>query len=601
MCAYGRVLAEPRLSPDGSRVAYGATAMGRGSLRVVPVDGGCEVTVTSAPPPRPAAAYGGGVYDWTPDGTALVYAAVDGGLWLVPAAGGAPRQIVEALAAGPASSPSVSPDGTRVAYVVDAHHVAVAPLAPDGAWPVRLSSTADFCFDPSWSLDSDLVVWHEWDVPNMPWDGSRIVVRSADASLPPLVIDGGDDVSVQQPRFSPDGAQLAYLCDRAGWLNLWVASAEGKDPAPLLAEDHEHGDPSWGQGQRSYAWAPDGRAIAFNRNEAGFGRLCVVDLDGEVRELATAVHGGLTWVADRIAAIRSGARTPTSIVVYDVDTADRTTVARGPVGGFEELDLPEPQAVTWTGDDGAVVHGRLYEPTFSATGSSPPPMVVWIHGGPTGQWAVTFMARLVFFLERGWAILLPDHRGSTGHGREYAQALRGRWGDLDVSDVARGMQAAAESGWGDPRRMAPMGGSAGGFTVLNLLARHPELCAAGVDLFGVTDLFDLNETTHRFEAHYLQTIVGTLPAAADRYREWSPMSVVDRIQSPLLVLQGTADEVVPPSQSETVVKRLQALGRTVELKLYDDEGHGWNRPETIIDELTTIESFLRRHVLEWRS
>ena len=89
MCAYGRVLAEPRLSPDGTRVAFGSTAMGRGSLIVVPVGGGAQVTVTSAPPPRPAAAYGGGAYDWLPDGSGLVYAAVDGGLWLVPSSGGA--------------------------------------------------------------------------------------------------------------------------------------------------------------------------------------------------------------------------------------------------------------------------------------------------------------------------------------------------------------------------------------------------------------------------------------------------------------------------------------------------------------------------------
>src|SRR5258708_31114088 len=103
------------------------------------------------------------------------------------------------------------------------------------------------------------------------------------------------------------------------------------------------------------------------------------------------------------------------------------------------------------------------------------------------------------------------------------EAMEGRWGELDGAGVAAGMRAAAASGWADPRRMVPIGGSAGGFTVLNLLARHPDLCAAGVDLFGVADLFDLNETTHRFEAHYLHSVVGPLPQSADAYRERSPV------------------------------------------------------------------------------
>jgi len=196
---------------------------------------------------------------------------------------------------------------------------------------------------------------------------------------------------------------------------------------------------------------------------------------------------------------------------------------------------------------------------------------------------------------------VPDHRGSTGHGRAYTQAMRAGWGDVDTADVAAGMRAAAANGWGDPNRMVPMGGSAGGFTVLNLLAHHPDLCAAGVDLFGVTDLFDLDETTHRFEAHYLHSMVGPLPDAADLHRDRSPVTVAEQITAPLLILQGKDDKVVPPAQSQAIADRLKALGRTVELHFYEGEGHGWLQPATVVDELGRIESFLRRHVLRWRS
>ncbi|MDP9020884.1 MAG: prolyl oligopeptidase family serine peptidase, partial [Actinomycetota bacterium] len=143
--------------------------------------------------------------------------------------------------------------------------------------------------------------------------------------------------------------------------------------------------------------------------------------------------------------------------------------------------------------------------------------------------------------------------------------------------------------------------SAGGFTVLNLLAACPDLCAAGVDLYGVTDLFELDETTHRFEAHYLHSLVGPLPDAAERYRERSPVNRAQGITAPLLILHGGDDEVVPPAQSQAVAEALKARGGTVELHVYDGERHGWGRPETVVDELERTESFLRRHVLRRRA
>ena len=595
MCARGRGLAEPRVSPDGTRVAFVALVDARAQLVVVPVDGGAEVTVTADPPPIPVGGYGGGAFDWA-GSDALVYAGTDGKLWKVPGTGGPPVVVVDKI---PASCPAVSPDGGRVAFLADdSRHVGLASLADGAGWPERLSSSPDFSFDPTWSPDGSRVAWHEWTVPNMPWDGGRIMVWPG-----PQQVAGGDDVCVAQPRFAPDGSALAFLCDAEGWLNLWIASPDGSGARPLLKEEAEHGGPSWGPGQRSYAWSPDARRIAFCRNERGFGRLCVLDVaSGEVTDVAKGEHGALSWVGDRLVAVRSGARTPTQIVSYRVDGGfDRTVLAVGPVAGFDAADLPEPEPVEWEGEDGGTVHGRLYRPKAPPDGLTAPPLILYIHGGPTGQTTVQFVPRIAFWVDRGWAVLMVDYRGSTGWGRAYAQALRGRWGELDVSDCAAGMRAAAERGWCDRRRMVPYGGSAGGFTVLLLLALHPDLCAAGVDLYGVTDLLDLAESTHRFEAHYLDSIVGPLPETADRYRQHSPVTVADRIQAPLLILQGREDKAVPPAQSESIAERLRALGRDVEIHLYDGEGHGWRRPESVQDELERTESFLRRHVLRWRA
>ncbi|MEN3271494.1 MAG: hypothetical protein V7636_255 [Actinomycetota bacterium] len=592
MVAAGRTIAEPRLSPDGDRLAHLSTVGGAAQLVVVDLVGGLEVVVTTEPSPVPSRAYGGGAFDWLPDGSALVYAAVDGALWRQPVLGGPPVKLP--CGSGPVAAPSVSPDGALVAFVVDTRDVFVTSTHPDGPWPVRLTTGADFALDPAWSSDGTSVAWHEWDVPNMPWDGSRIVVRDASASSEPKVVAGGNDVAVAQPRFASTGA-LGFLDESSGWMNVVAGDVR-------IDEACEHGGATWGPGARSWCWSPDGAQVAYTRNEDGWGALHVRDLSsGDDTRLGRAVHGALSWRGDRICAMRSGGVTPTAIVVYERSATgewDRRVVTRGPVAGFEAV-VQEPETVRWDADDGTQLVGRLYRPT-NEDHATPPPLICWVHGGPTDQWQVEFRARFAFWTERGWAVLVPDHRGSTGHGRAFRQALHGAWGVLDVDDCASAIRAAGANGWGDANRMVIMGGSAGGFSVLNVLASHPDLCAAGVDLFGVADLFDLDETTHRYEAHYLHSIVGALPEHAARYRDRSPVNRAETITAPLLILQGDADNVVPLAQSQSIADRLGALGRTVELHVYAGEGHGWGRPATVIDELQRTESFLRRHVLRWR-
>jgi len=568
MVAAGRPVAEPKLSPDGARLAFVSNG-----LVVVDVAGGPEVLLTTEPAPAGARSLGGGVFDWSPAGDALVYAARAGGLWWQPVDGGPARCVVDDPEAG---APAISCDG-RIAYQVEHRWIGV-----DGR---RLSGVADFVNDPVWSPDGTSVAWQEWDVPAMPWDASRIVVAPADGSAPGRVVAGGDGIQVQQPRFSPDGSALAFLSDEGGWLNLTVLDLVTGDRR-VLDEPHEHGGPTWGAGQRSFAWSPDGTSLVVTRNERGFGALVRWTPGHPPEPIAKAVHGALSWRGERIAAVRTGARTPTQIVVYE--GAERRTVAVGPVA-FGAAPLPEPDLVSWT-SDGWEIPARLFRPD----GIERPPLLCWVHGGPTDQWQVEWRPRFAFWLDRGWAILVPDHRGSTGHGRAFTQALAGRWGEADVADVAAGLRAAVERGWCDPARMVVMGASAGGFTALNVLAAHPGLCRAGVDLYGVADLVALSQVDYRYERHYPHSLVGPLPDRADAYRERSPVNRVGAITEPVLILQGRDDVVVPPVQSEALAA---ALTRA-ELHLYDDEGHGWGRPATVIDELERTEAFLRAQVGE---
>jgi len=214
-----------------------------------------------------------------------------------------------------------------------------------------------------------------------------------------------------------------------------------------------------------------------------------------------------------------------------------------------------------------------------------PPLLVSVHGGPTSQSERGFNASNAYFLDRGWATLVVNYRGSTGHGRAYAQALRGNWGLHDVDDSVFGARFVCERGWADATRCAVMGGSAGGWAVLLCLARYPQAFAAGVDLFGVADLVKFATETHRFEAHYLDTLVGPLPEAYDLYVERSPVTLADQIARPLLILQGEDDVVVPPNQSQDIYDAMKRRGVPVEMRLYAGEGHGWGKVETITDAL----------------
>jgi dipeptidyl aminopeptidase/acylaminoacyl peptidase len=221
-------------------------------------------------------------------------------------------------------------------------------------------------------------------------------------------------------------------------------------------------------------------------------------------------------------------------------------------------------------------------------------LLVSVHGGPTSQALADWNPRVQRFVERGWTVLQPNYRGSTGYGSGYRRALDGRWGERDVADVAAGIRHATKEGWGDPRRVVLMGGSAGGLTVLLVAALHNDLVAAVVALFPVVDVVDLHATTHRFESGYTPRLVGALPAALDTWRERSPISRAADIRAPVLLLHGRDDRSVRPEQSAELERVLRAAGRFVERHVYDGEGHGWRRAETVADELQRVDAFLAR-------
>ena len=599
-----KAVSEPRWSPDGAWLAWLESIDGRSDLLVqAEVGSSPPVVLTAEHALGRVGAYRGGMWCWRSDDSLAVVTA-EGSVAIIDVEGST-RSVVRHD--GQAAAPVAWSGGLVFASErPDALDVVEVPML-DGVVESggRRWSQADFAWDPTVSADGDLVAWHEWDLAAMSWTASRIVVaRRSDGAM--HVVAGGDDIAVGQPRFSPDGARLAFVTDESGFWNVHIADADGSNPRPLNAEHHDHAEPAWGPGQRSYAWSPDSDALALCRNENGFARLVVVSLEGAVHELARGWHHGIDWGRAGVVAVRSGAKTPPQITVVHASTGARRVVARGAPAGVES-GAREPSAVTWSNGD-VTVHGLLYPPdadppsddevgSDSGSNNPAPPMIVDVHGGPTGQATVSWDGWLRFFTSRGWAVLRPNPRGSTGYGRAYAQGLRGAWGADDVGDIAAGIRAAAEHGWCDPARVAVSGGSSGGLTALMLGVRHPDLVQAVVSAYGVTDLFDLAATTHRFESRYLDELVGTLPGDEERFRIQSPVTHAAEMRVPLLVLQGDDDTVVPLRQAQLLVDAVRAAGGVVEDHVYAGEGHGWSKIETVQDELERTRSFLDRCVL----
>ena len=535
-------------------------------------------------------------------------------IYRAPLAGGPARPVTPAF--GESSSPAVSPDGRWVVYVhsyEDRDVVAIA--AADGrGWPQHLAAGRDFYMQPVWSPAGDRVAWVEWDHPNMPWDGSE--VRVAELAFPEGVlpvaarserIAGGPGEAVLQPAFSPDGAAAYYVSDATGWGHLYRHDFAGGQARALTSGQCEYGAPAWGQGVGTFAVLPSGRIVA-TRQRAGFAQLVVIDPDrgDEPRELdlpaeyASFENPVASPTEERLAVIAGGPAAAPRLLAIDLaaDPPRVTPVRLSESRAFPAAALSRPEPVSWRNAEGSEVHGLYYPPASERfVGEGSPPLVAFVHGGPTDHVDAGWRPQIQFLASRGYAVLAVNYRGSSGAGREAMLALRGQWGVADVEDCRSGATAMAERGLADGDRLAILGGSAGGYTVLRSLTVHPGFYRAGVCFYGISNLFTLASDTHKFEARYLDSLVGPLPEATARYRERSPIFHAGDIVDPIALFQGTEDRVVPRDQSDTLAESLRARGVPHEYHVYEGEGHGWRKRETIDAFYTAIERFLREHLL----
>ncbi len=554
---------------------------------------------------RGSVGYGGG--EFSTHGGSVIFAEKNGRLYKSGLDEGDPVPLTPPY--GAFADPQISPDGLWVLSVFsDGNTDLITLVDADGqSWPIQLVKGADFYMWPRWHPGGKIVAWVEWNHPNMPWDGTRLMLGRLDGTPPRLidshVVAGDRSESVSQPQFSSDGRYLSYIITRGDWEDLVLLELQTGDSRVLIAGDGFHlSQPAWVQGERYYGWSADNREILYIRNHGGLASLWKVDIDTGI---STSINTSpYTWIYQLSVSpknheavfLASAPGIPTRAVRWDGSMLQ--VVAYSDTERLPEAFFPVSKPLQWTAGDGSPVYGTYYPPThpnFHSDGL--PPAILYIHGGPTSEQPVSFSAERLFFTSRGYAWLDVNYRGSSGFGRSYLQALRGCWGQADVEDAALAAGALIENELADPGKLIIRGGSAGGYTVLNALIHYPGLFKAGICQYGVTNMFTLAQDTHKFEARYLDSMVGPLPEAAQKYHDWSPVFHADKIRDALAVFQGSADRVVPPSQSEEIVDALRRRGIPIVYRLYEGEGHGFRKEETLTDYYREVERFLQQFVL----
>ncbi|MEG3436833.1 S9 family peptidase [Pannus brasiliensis CCIBt3594] len=449
-----------------------------------------------------------------------------------------------------------------------------------------LVSGEDFYSSPRLSPDGSRLAWISWNHPNMPWDGSFLWLADVtnEFSLSNArVIAGGESESVCEPRWSPD-EQLYFSSDRENWWNLYCFTYE-ELIEPVYETDAEFAYPHWVFGLSTYAFASETEIITTYTRD---GRWYLARIDTSEKTLQdietpyTAISS-LQVNGEKAVFIGGSFTEETGVISLDLATGETEVLKSSSNLEIDGAYLSVPTAIAFPTGNGQIAHAWYYppkNPDYSAPSGELPPLLVKSHGGPTAAASSSLSLRVQYWTSRGFGYLDVNYGGSTGYGREYRQRLDGNWGIVDVEDCINGAKYLSEGGCVDGERLAISGGSAGGYTTLAALTFH-DTFKAGASYYGISDLEALAADTHKFEARYLDRLVGRYPEEKEIYIRRSPIHFTDRLSVPVIFFQGLEDKVVPPNQAEMMVEVLKTKGLPVAYVPFEGEQHGFRRAETI--------------------
>jgi dipeptidyl aminopeptidase/acylaminoacyl peptidase len=448
----------------------------------------------------------------------------------------------------------------------------------------------DFYSSPRVSPDGRTLAWLAWNHPQMPWDGTELWVGTfgTDGAIDrrELVV-GGPAESIVQPEWSPDG-DLCFASDRTGFWNLY--RWRGGNVDALVPMQAEFGAPQWTFGMSTYAFVGP-MTLLCTYSLSGIWHLATLDLESRVFapvETPFSWFSGLRGSPGRAAFAAGSPTVASSFVHLDIQSGKIETLRRSNDLRIDPGYVSVPQPIDFPTEGGRTAHAFYYPPRNRDHAAPPcerPPLIVKVHGGPTGAASSVLALGTQYWTSRGFAVLDVNYGGSSGYGRSYRECLRGNWGVVDVDDTVNGALYLVRRGDVDPNRLAITGGSAGGYTALCALAMR-DVFKAGASHYGLSDLEVMARdarmgNNHKFESHYQDGLVAPYPEGIDVYRERSPIHHADRLSCPVIFFQGLDDRIVLPNQAERMVAVLREKGLPVAYIAFEGEGHGFRRAENI--------------------
>jgi dipeptidyl aminopeptidase/acylaminoacyl peptidase len=577
------------LSPTGDEVAFSWNKTGNFEIYSAPIERdrlfqlteGTERSVS----PR-----------WSPDARQLAFLRDHGGderwaIWLVDRDGEHERDLTK--------EPQVchrdiawSPDGQSIAFVSNAGGKGFGVSVMDVKSGVKrqLTDGAHDDLQPRWSPDGTTIIFASRRESVRTNIGTYVIPAAGGSPVMLDTRDGKDGESVSAS-FSSDGQRIAFATNVRGRYEPAIAHLEGgrvREVEYLTQNIHDETEP---------VWRPDGRGVLYLHSE---------ESEVAVRRVFAASHA-THGIADRagvhasakvgpdsdlVAYLWTGAREPWDVYVTRERMVTPKRLTRSLPSSIDPATLVEPIHIRYPGADGREIPALLYVPHAEAVrGDGPPPAIVHVHGGPTGQHLRWWDRASQWFANNGYVVLAPNIRGSTGYGREFQELNRGDWGGKDLIDVTKGAEWLSKQKIADPKRIGVYGGSYGGFMTHMVLTQAPDLWAAGVSVVGVVSWKSLYDTTRGDLKDYLEREFGDPAKSPDLYRDRSPLTHVAKIKAPLLVLQGANDPRVPQSEAKLMTDALKKAGKTFDQHVYEGEGHGFRTKANMIDAL--------RRATEW--
>jgi len=579
-----------RLSPDGRTVLFLSTIDGRYNVWTVPAAGGWPTQVTFQKEMVLGAR-------WVLGGASILFTADLRGnenrqLFLVPAGGG----LVEDLTGRPEAQTflgDVSTDTRWIAYSdnrreKDRFDCYVLDLVRRKERRVLVRNFTGIDAPVAFSRDGrKLLVYRDYH--NLNSDVLLVDLRTGSSRN--LTAHEGD-ARFGSCVFSGDGRHVFVVSDRGCEFRrvLRVEAATGKaetfyeapcDVAELTA-------------------SPDGKRLAMLEDRrANLVPRIVNPRTGAVVPVAwpEGLVAGLDFGADGRTLLYShqGPRRPADLCVGDLKTGTHRRITDSLVGGFSESDFTSPRRVSYRSFDGLRIQGLLYVPK-GARADGTAPAILWPHGGPNAHNENRFSPWFQTFVSRGYVVFAPDFRGSTGYGKSFQRRIFRDWGGGDLQDLLAAVEFLKGKRLADPKRIAVVGMSYGGFAVLTCITRAPKVFRAAVDAYGPANLFTFIESNPPSWREGIYALVGHPERDRDYLEDRSPVRRVDAIETPLLVIQGKNDPRVAKSESDQIVQALRSRGREVEYVVYEDEGHGFSRKENEFDALRRTVEFLGKHM-----